>query len=100
MVAAQRWRTRMHLSWSHYAFDLSAKKTLILTERLANILIVVTNSVLHNLHAKTNSIAARSSEARHTHHMSSTQREPWSEERPSHKAVSPPLLLINKASMI
>jgi len=42
----------MHLSWPHYAFDLSAKQTLVLTERLANILMIVTISVLHNLHAR------------------------------------------------
>jgi hypothetical protein len=89
----------MHLSWPHYTIDLSAKQTLVLTERLANILILVTNSVLHNLHAKTHSIAERCSEARHTHHTSSTQRKPWREERPSHKAASAPLLLINKASI-
>jgi len=42
----------MHLSWPHYAFDLSAKQTLVLTERLAHILMIVTISVLHNLHAR------------------------------------------------
>jgi hypothetical protein len=42
----------MHLSWPHYAFDLSAKQTLVLTERLDNILMVVNNSVLHNLNAR------------------------------------------------
>ena len=44
MATTQPRRTRMHLSWLRYAFYLSAKPTLALTERITNPPRAVTDS--------------------------------------------------------